>query len=201
VPYGPTATEEFLRDVASRLSIPAERVDAVVAEERRYYYAFIERLADLYNDHDFQRNVVIVGTAANALALSRFVADDLNWLPFAAAITDVLDESQTARVRASFDALREEVRPNLVFETDTTRVRDRVIELVGAVPEPYGDALSPAFLLGSVLDRPLAAELKAGYLSVSYPVVNRIVTDQGYAGYRGGLHLATDILSVLVSNR
>jgi nitrogenase molybdenum-iron protein beta chain len=176
-------------------------VDSALASEARYYYSFIEHVADLYNDQDFQRNVVVVGTAANAFALTRFVSEDLNWIPFAVAITDILDENQVKQVEERFRKLPESVRPHLIFETDTSKVRDRVLALAASVPDPYGEPLSPAFVLGSVLDRPLAAELRAGFWGVSYPVVNRVVTDQGYVGYRGGLHLATEILSVLVSNR
>ncbi|HMA91568.1 MAG TPA: nitrogenase component 1, partial [Polyangiaceae bacterium] len=201
IPFGPTATEQFLRSVAKRLGIAEAKVDSVIAEEAQYYYAFVERLADLYNDQDFQRNVVIVGTAANAFAIAKFVAEDLNWIPFAVAITDILDAAQIERVKARYSELPVELQPRLLFETDTSRVRDRVLELVAAEPAPYGDPIGPTFLLGSTLDRPLAVELKAGFWSVSYPIVNRIVTDQGYVGYRGGLRLATEILSVLVSNR
>jgi nitrogenase molybdenum-iron protein beta chain len=61
--------------------------------------------------------------------------------------------------------------------------------------------VDPAFVLGSTLDRNLAAALNAGLLTVSYPVTNRVITDQGYAGFRGGLRLATDLLSVILSPR
>jgi len=55
--------------------------------------------------------------------------------------------------------------------------------------------------LGSTLDRTLAAELKAGFFGISYPIVNRVITDQSYIGYRGGLRLATDLFSVILNNR
>lgn len=201
IPFGPTATVEFLQLVGEKLRVEKEVVDRLNQQENEYYYAFVERFADLYNDQDFQRNAVVVGTAANAYPLTRFVAEDLNWIPFAVAITDILNEEQKQRVERRFDELPAEVRPRVLFETDTSRVQQRVLELVGAQDAPYGDAIAPAFVLGSTLDRPLAADLRAGFWSVSYPVVNRIVTDQGYVGFRGGLRLATELLSVLVSNR
>ena len=201
LPIGPTATTEFLRDIGRRLGLDQDRIERVIEAESKYYYAFVEPFADLYNDQDFQRNVVIVGTASGAYALTRFAADDLNWLPFATAITDSLDEAQIEKVKARFEQLRPETRPHVVFETDTSRIQERVLKLASELGDPYGEPLSPAFVLGSTLDRPLAAAIKGGFLSVSYPVVNRVVTDQGYSGYRGGLRLITDILSVLVSNR
>ena len=56
-------------------------------------------------------------------------------------------------------------------------------------------------MLGSVLDRPFAESIGAGFLSVSYPVTNRIVLNKSYAGYSGGLSLAEDIFGALVVNR
>jgi nitrogenase molybdenum-iron protein beta chain len=201
LPIGPSATERFLRAVVERLGVGGDRVEQVIAEEARGYYSFVEHLADLYNDQDFQRFGVIVATEPYAFALTRFISEDLNWIPFATVVTDLLDESQVNRVRSRFAELPSELHPRLIFESDTSRIADKVLEQVAAEYDPYGEAISPAFVLGSSLDRPLAAALKAGFWGVSYPVVNRVVTDQGYYGYRGGLRLVTEILSVLVSNR
>ena len=200
-PIGPSATERFLREIGERLEVESQRVEQLIAEECRWYYSFIEHLAELYNDQDFQRYAVIVAGSASAYALTRFVSEDLNWIPFATVVTDLVDEVQQERIRTRFEELPTELRPRLIFEADTTRIAEKVLEQVAAENDPYGEAISPAFVLASTLDSPLAAALKAGFWSVSYPVVNRVVTDQGYYGYRGGLRLATEILSVLVSNR
>jgi nitrogenase molybdenum-iron protein beta chain len=34
----------------------------------------------------------------------------------------------------------------------------------------------------------------AKHLSVSFPAYDRFITDRGYAGYRGGLHLFEDLI-------
>jgi nitrogenase molybdenum-iron protein beta chain len=65
----------------------------------------------------------------------------------------------------------------------------------------YHNAFSPAIVVGSSLDRELALELGATHLSVSFPVANRAVIDRGYTGFRGGLRLIEDLLSVIVVNR
>lgn len=201
LPIGPTATASFLRGVAARFDLPSARVDALLEAESRWYYQFLNPLTDLFTDQDFQRFAVVVGNADYAYAVTKFVTDDLGWIPYATVVTDQLDEDEKARVLARFDESPLELRPKVLFETDTSRIQERVLDAAAAENDPYGTPLSPAFVLGSTLDRPLAAELKAGFWSVSYPITNRAVTDQSYVGYRGGLRLATEIVSVLLSNR
>jgi hypothetical protein len=91
----------------------------------------------------------------------------------------------------------------VVFETDSSQVIASVKARISEEPaNPCGGSpVDPAFVLGSTLDRNLAATLNAGLLTVSYPVTNRVITDQAYAGFRGGLRLATDLLSVILSPR
>jgi nitrogenase molybdenum-iron protein beta chain len=201
LPFGPVATEGFLRRLAERFKIPTATVDAVIAAEKRHYYQFINPLTDLFTDQDFQRFGVVIGNANYAYAVSRFIADDLGWIPYYAAITDILDDEQQAAVLARFATIPEQLRPKVIFETDTGQIRERLFADLTAENDPYGSPISPAFVIGSNLDRQLAADLKAGFWGVSYPVTNRVVTDQGYLGFRGGLRLATEIISALISNR
>ncbi len=201
LPFGPTATERFLRRIAELFNISSAKLNRVLKEERRHYYQFINPLTDLFTDQDFQRFGVVIGNANYAYAVSRFIADDLGWIPYFAAITDILDEQQQAAVLARFATIPEQARPKVIFETDTSRIRERLFAELEKENDPYGTPISPAFVIGSNLDRPLAADLKAGFWGVSYPITNRVVTDQGYLGYRGGLRLATEVVSALVSNR
>jgi nitrogenase molybdenum-iron protein beta chain len=201
LPFGPTATERFLRRIAELFNISTAKLNRVLKEERRHYYQFINPLTDLFTDQDFQRFGVVIGNANYAYAVSRFIADDLGWIPYLTAITDILDEQQQAAVLARFATIPEQVRPKVIFETDTSRIRERLFAELEEENDPYGTPISPAFVIGSNLDRPLAADLKAGFWGVSYPITNRVVTDQGYVGYRGGLRLATEVVSALVSNR
>ncbi|MBJ6724355.1 nitrogenase component 1 [Geomesophilobacter sediminis] len=201
LPIGPTATEAFLRRIAARLEIDPARLDEVLAEEKAYYYGFLTPLTDLYTDQDFQRFGVVIGNVNYSYAVTRFIADDLGWIPYLVAVTDLLTDEQRASVVARFEEIPEILRPKLIFETDTDRIKERLNEELASEADPYGSPISPAYVIGSNLDRPLAAELKAGFFGISYPITNRIVTDQYYVGFRGGLRLTTDIVSALVANR
>ncbi len=201
LPIGPTATEDFLRRVAERFQVDGETLEWVIAEEKAHYYRFINPLTDLFNDQDFQRFGVIIGNANYTYALARFIAEDLGWIPYLAAVTDQLQEEQQAAVSKRLDTIPADLRPKLIFETDTDRITERLNKELEQENDPYGTPISPAFVIGSTLDRPLAAGIKAGFWAVSYPITNRIVTDQFYVGFKGGLRLATDLISVLVGNR
>lgn len=201
LPIGPTATEEFLRRIASLLKVDEELLEFAIAEEKAHYYSFINPLTDLVNDQDFQRFGVVIGNANYSYAVTRFIAEDLGWIPYLAAVTDLLHQEQQLTVLKRLETLPAEHRPKVIFETDTDRIAVRLNEILEQEEDPYGTPIHPAFVIGSNLDRPLAAGIKAGFWGVSYPITNRIVTDQFYVGFRGGLRLATDLISVLVANR
>lgn len=201
LPIGPDSTDEFLRFIAQKFDVENELLEKVIREEKEYYYGYIQNVADIYNDLDLQRHAIIVGNADYAYAVTKFVTNDFGWIPYFTAITDILEDEEKEKVKKVFESFNEDLKPYLVFETDTSIIASKLKEKIEEEKDSYGSPISPAFVLGSTLDRSLANELKAGFLSITYPVTNRVVTDQGYTGYRGGLRLVNDILSSLLSNR
>jgi nitrogenase molybdenum-iron protein beta chain len=202
LPIGARGSGEFLLAVARALDMDEGIARKVIKEEEEYFYGYYERLADVYNDLDLQRYAVVVGDSNYAQSLTRFLADDLGWLPELVVITDLLDDFEKKRVQARFAGYVSGLKPHVVFDPDTSGVqkhlRDHWPRDRGS---RYYDAFSPAFVLGSALDRDFADALKASHLSVTYPISNRVVLDKAYAGYRGALSLTEDILSVLVNAR
>jgi nitrogenase molybdenum-iron protein beta chain len=81
LPIGSAATEAFLRQVGEAAGIARETVETVIAAERSLYFKNLVHIANLYNDYDLQRYVVIIADSNYAPALSKFVADDLGFLP------------------------------------------------------------------------------------------------------------------------
>jgi nitrogenase molybdenum-iron protein beta chain len=63
----------------------------------------------------------------------------------------------------------------------------------------YFDDISPLYIIGSTLEKRTATERGAKHMSVSFPTYDRLITDRGYAGYRGGLHLFEDLIGQLMS--
>ncbi len=202
LPIGPSASEEFLRVVGEALSFPAASVEAVIGREKKRYYKILEPLTDCWNDLDLQRYAVVVGDANYSVALTRFLADDLGWLPELTVCTDQLKEGEEETLAGRVANLASGFRTSLTFETDTSQVIGHLNRVwPRSSGEKYHNAFGPAFVVGSSLDRELATQLGAPHLAVSFPVANRAVLDRGYTGFSGGLRLAEDLISAIVVNR
>ncbi len=202
LPIGPTATAAFLRAVAHKLDLSGPTVEAVIAREKSDYFKLLEPLTDCWNDLDLQRYAIVVGDANYAGALTRFLADDLGWLPELTVCTDPLQEEEQQRLVSGLSDLDSGYEANLVFETDASQVIHHLRKKWPAGNGgTYHNTFSPAFVVGSSLERELAQTLGAGHLSVSFPVANRAVIDRGYTGFRGGLRLTEDLISSIVAGR
>ncbi|TWH47504.1 nitrogenase component 1 [Sporomusa sp. KB1] len=204
LPVGPTAASAFLRQVREALYLDATLVEEVIQYETKRYYSLLEPLADGFNDIDLQRYAVIIGDTNYAVSLTRFLADDLGWLPEVVGITDILEEEQQEQIAGQLSRLASDLAPEVVFHTDGSVIADaarthwrKKQPLAGK----YTNPLSPSFVIGSALDRELAMDLGAGHLSVSFPIANRAVISRGYAGFNGGLTLIEDLISTIIIGR
>jgi nitrogenase molybdenum-iron protein beta chain len=202
LPVGASATESFLRLVGEAAKVSTKQTESVISNEKRRYYHYLEPLTDCWNDLDLQRYAVVVGDANYAVALTRFLADDLGWLPELAVCTDPLDHEVQDRIAGQLQGFESHYNTNLIFETDGSQV---IKHLRGKWPFAgtgrYRNTFGPAFVIGSSLERELALEIGAPHLSVSFPVANRAILDRGYTGFRGGLRLIEDLIGVVINGR
>ncbi|GMB00677.1 nitrogenase component 1 [Pelosinus sp. IPA-1] len=204
LPIGPAASDEFLRTVGSALHLDQEFVEKVIVQENLRYYQLLEPMTDCFNDMDLQRYAAVIGDSNYAVSIARFLSEDLGWLPEVVAITDVLDEEKQSFIMARLTSLTSRVTPKIIFADNSTEIAGQVKEHWAnqqGKGGKYNNPLTPAFVVGSSLDRPLATDLGAAHLSVSFPVANRAVIDRGYTGYHGGLRLIEDLISTMIINR
>ncbi|SHH98570.1 nitrogenase molybdenum-iron protein beta chain [Sporobacter termitidis DSM 10068] len=201
LPVGPTASGELLRAVAGALRLDVD-VEAIIREENRKYYKFLEPLADVYNDADLQKYAVIVADVNYAVSITRFLLDDLGWIPVLTQFTDVLPEEQQEQLRKKLTAPAPLNGPKVVFDTNASEAIRYINELYPKQEsDKYAETLTPAFVIGSALERSLALKLGAPHLSVSFPISNRALLSRGYTGFEGGLTLIEDLLSAAVAAR
>jgi len=199
-PIGPAATEAFLRKTAQALEIGTETVNKLIETETKNYFRYIERLADAYNDLDWQRYAVVVGDANYAPAIAKFLADDLGWLPELMVVTDGIDESDKPKISAVTE--NSKYPAAIAYESDPTEIKTHFWKVVKRKSDHlFQDDFSPCFVVGSHLEREFAADIGAGHLTVSYPVGNRVILNRGYAGYDGSLSLIEDLLAVIAAQR
>jgi|AGTN01.2.fsa_nt_gi Nitrogenase molybdenum-iron protein, alpha and beta chains len=201
-PIGPTASAEFLRRVGVALGLPDSRVEGVIQSETVRYFRYVERAADAFNDLDWQRYAVVVGDANYAPALTRFLADDLGWLPELMVVTNEVAEEERYVFDNAVSNLTSKYPVSIAYETDPTEIKAHFWKRIPRQSDSrYYDGFSPGFVVGSHLEREFANDIGAGHLTVSYPVVNRVVLNRGYAGFEGSLSLIEDLLSVITTQR
>jgi nitrogenase molybdenum-iron protein beta chain len=201
-PIGALAGEEFLRNVGKALSLDAAEVEKVIAEEKEIYYDYFSRIADIYNDADLQRYAVVLGDANYAPAITRFISDELGWLPELVVVTDALDDEQRDYAASQFRDLNSGLRPALRFDSDASSVKKYLREVWPRNRNSrYYDAMNPTVILGSSFERDLSDEFGYPLIPVSFPLTGRCVMNRAYAGFGGGLSFAEDVLSYLVATR
>ncbi|WP_425802665.1 nitrogenase component 1 [Desulfitobacterium sp. Sab5] len=201
-PIGAIATENFLREVAQVLGLDPDLTEAVIRDEKTVYYSYLERIADIYNDIDLQRYAIIVGDSNYAPAITRFLSDELGWLPELTVITDFVDEHQQEKLRSRFNHFESGISTAVKFDTDVSAIKKYIAEVWPRNRnERYYDSLSPAVVVGSVYERELAAEFGFPLLPVTFPVTNRAVLNRAYVGTNGALSLVEDMITLLVAGR
>jgi nitrogenase molybdenum-iron protein beta chain len=202
LPIGGKATEDFLRSVSKRLNLNQKKVNAFIGTEKNLYYHYFSRISDSYCDLDLQRYAVIVADTTYAIALASFARHELGWVPRLVAVTDPIRDEEKPAIIDRFRDVLPSADTIVAFETDTSRIETRLAERwLRPDGSKYYRPFSPAFVIGSRLDKEFAESIGALHLSVSYPISNRVVLSRGYAGYRGGLLLIEDIMTVVLGNR
>jgi nitrogenase molybdenum-iron protein beta chain len=202
LPVGPSASDEFLRKVSGKLSLDSGFVDDIIKEENSKYFKFLAPLIECYNDLDLQRYTVVVGDVNYAVSITKFLSNDLGWLPELVVFTDQLIDEQKAHLNSVFNSLESGLKPKVVFETDSSEVIRYLNEIYPKLGNNnYLNTFSPGFVVGSSLDRELALSIGAPHLTVSFPVANRAVINRGYTGYKGGLTLSEDLISSIIAGR
>lgn len=202
LPIGPKASERFLRLIAEKLDIDSKLVDEVVEKETTYFYSYLERIVDVAADLDFQRYVAAFTDSYYAYPIIDFVSEELGWIPHFVSINDLQDKRKQEEYSKKFEKLTSRTKPTVIYEEKVGLAKKK---LRASWPynnnQKYYDSLGPLFVIGSVIERDLAKDFGAGFLTVAFPVSNRAVLNKGYAGFRGALSLVEDLLSNLVTAR
>ncbi|NTU79512.1 MAG: nitrogenase [Chloroflexales bacterium] len=185
VPVGPKQTAHLLRAVAAQLGIDPNLVERVIAEEERHTYRFMEYVGDLLVIGIPQAYLAVVADSGTAIGVIQFLTNEAGSIPDIVILTDDPPEERRAAIVAQLsDELNTVLKPEVVFEVDSYRIRQKL----------RGRTFS--FLLASSQEKYIAAEeFKAIHHSIAFPAYDRMIVDRSYAGWRGGLNLLEDLVS------
>jgi nitrogenase molybdenum-iron protein beta chain len=201
LPIGPTATEKLLRETAKTLDLDVD-IDKIIKEQYLEYYQLLDPLTDAFFDGDHQRYAIIVADTNYAVAVSRFLFDDLGWIPTYIQFTELLTAAQQKTLSEKLVNETSFVVPHIVFDTNASDAGKYINNLYPRRDtDLYVETLTPAFVFGSAFERDLALRLNTPHLSISFPITNRAIIHRGYTGFAGGLSLIEDILSAVIINR
>lgn len=188
LPVGANATGRLLEGVEQRLRVAPQLIEGVRRREEAAFTRCLGRLADHYYNAGFQREFALVGEASLVTGLAEFLVGTLGLLPRLVIITDNPPELVREGI---FDLLRgylDSFAATVVFSEDSGEITE-LLRASGA-----------ELVLGSSLEREAAESLDAPLVEVSFPVTDRLILSQGYAGYRGGITLLEDLGSAILAH-
>jgi nitrogenase molybdenum-iron protein beta chain len=202
MPVGAQATREFLEALSEAFPPAGKGKETFLKREFSRYYSYVERGLDLCADADFQQYCVLATNANRAISYAKYLVDEIGWILKYLFVTDDLNEDEQDEIRKSFDARHFACDPILIFETDgETILRRFARDIPLSSSAVYYDAFSPAFVLGSSVEKDFARAVGANLLTVSFPITDRFIANKAYAGFNGGLALFEDIVSKLTAQR
>jgi len=180
IPVGATDTTRFVREVASALKLDDALVEKVIKEEEDYVYSY---LAQSIGQLSWKR-FAVAGDASNAIALTRYLANDYSFSPVLVVITEnIFRPEDKERIIKEITELEYANPPKIVFASDQWEINQAIRN------EPEDISL----LVGSTNEKEVALEKGIQYLNATFPMNERLVFNRTYSGYRGSLTLTEDL--------
>ena len=191
LPIGATETSKFLREVGKFAGVDEAKVEAVVKEHEDYYYYLIERYADLFLENRvINKQFSVVSDAHYALGITKFLANDFGLVPAKQFVVDDTPKNVREEIAEEFKKLNYGLEAEVAFETDGYKIHNEIRK-----HDYHGYPL----VLGSYYEKEVTEELKGNFLNIAYPVQDKVIIDDSYVGYTGGIRLIEDIYTVAVS--
>lgn len=190
LPIGAYETSKFLREVGNYAGVDSELVEKVIEEHERYYYYLIERYADLFLENRvINKQFSVVADAQYALGITKFLANDLGLIPAKQFVVDDTPKEYRETITEEFKKLNYGLEAEAIFETDGYKIQEAI-----KAHDYHGYPL----ILGSYYEKELTESLKGNFLNIAWPVQDKVVLDDFYVGYTGGIRLIEDIYTVAV---
>ena len=192
LPVGAAETGRFLATVADYAGLDREFACRIIKRQEAEYYHYLTRAADflIESRYSLPKRFFNINDTAYALAFSRFLVNDLGYLPAHQFITDNVPDPFRETVAGYFRELAPGIASGVTFTQDS-----------GVIDQAIADfaIVSAPLLLGSAWDVDVANAVHGVHLSVAGPITDRLILHHTYVGYRGGLNLAQDIYTKLLS--
>ena len=190
LPIGATETSKFLREVGKFAHVDEAKVEEVIKKHEDYFYYLISRYADLFLENRvINKQFTVVADAQYSLGITKFLVNDLGLVPAKQFITDDTPKEHHGLIAAEFQNLNYGIKADVAFETDGFKIHEEI---------KSHDYHGYPLVLGGYYEKELTEKLKGNFLNISWPVLDKVVFDDFYVGYTGGIRLIEDIYTVAV---
>ncbi|MBR4815030.1 MAG: hydrogenase [Paludibacteraceae bacterium] len=190
LPIGATETGKFLREVGKFAHVDEAKVEEVIKKHEDYFYYLISRYADLFLENRvINKQFTVVADAQYSLAITKFLVNDLGLIPAKQFVTDDTPKEHHEAIAAEFQNLNYGIKADVAFETDGFKIHEEI---------KNHDYHGYPLVLGGYYEKEVTEKLKGNYLNISWPVLDKVVFDDFYVGYTGGIRLIEDIYTVAV---
>jgi len=173
-PLGLEEVELFVQALVERLDLDASAAERFLEREEAQGEYFLLGAAERYFDEGGGLRAALVGDLETLYRIGGFLARAFA-VDIAAAIATDLSPAEAAALEAPWPI----------------RASADASEIAALLRES-----TPDLILASSLEEPLARELDAGFLPVSYPILDRAIVGKTYAGLRGAYALSEDFLTL-----
>jgi nitrogenase molybdenum-iron protein beta chain len=192
IPIGPTATGEFLKAVAAFSGRDSASVERMADEIESEFYHYLLRAGDFLNESRFNlpKRFYNINDSNSVLAFSKFLVNDLGFLPAHQFITENVPEVYAQSVASYFEELAPGISSPVTFSQDGEVIHRTIKSNVYNVP---------SLVLGSIWDIDIADEIGASFVTVGLPANDRLILDRSYVGCHGSLALVEDIYSRILT--
>lgn len=190
LPVGATETSKFLREVGKFANIDEAKVEEVIKKHEDYFYYLISRYADLFLENRvINKQFSIVADAQYTLGITKFLVNDLGLVPAKQFVTDDTPKEYQEQIAAEFQNLNYGIKADVSFETDGFNIHSEI---------KSHDYHGYPLILGGYYEKEMTEKLNGNFLNISWPVMDKVVFDDFYVGYTGGIRLIEDIYTVAV---
>ncbi len=190
LPIGATETGKFLRAVGQFAGVEEAKVESVIKKHEDYFYYLISRYADLFLENRvINKQFTVVADAQYALGITKFLVNDLGLVPAKQFVTDDTPKEHQELIAAEFQSLNYGIKADVAFETDGFKIHEEI---------KSHDYHGYPLVLGGYYEKEVTEKLKGNFLNISWPVMDKVVFDDFYVGYTGGIRLIEDIYTVAV---
>jgi nitrogenase molybdenum-iron protein beta chain len=190
LPIGAYETSKFLRKVGEFAGVDSEKIEDIINRHEDYYYYLIERYADMFLEtRVMAKQFSVVADAQYSLGITKFLVNDLGLVPAKQFITDDTPKKYQEAIRKEFEDLNYGIKAEVQFETDGFKIQEEIKK-----HDYHGYPL----ILGSYYEKEVTNEMFGHYLNIAWPIQDKVVLDDFYVGYTGGIRLIEDIYSVAV---